>query len=96
MMFATQVCKAGKNLQSQPLHRWAFRVPAVLLLGILLAAPSPAAQSKAAAVAEGKLALNNAGMPVLKTREGVKELTTANSYLLHTLKDQRLQGRDVR
>jgi len=58
--------------------------------------PSPAAQSKPAATAEGRLGMNDADMPILKTRDGVKELTTANSYLLHTLKDKRLQGRDVR
>ena len=68
----------------------------LLLLGISLAVPSPAAQSKPTATAEGKLGMNDAGMPILKTRDGVKEITTANSYLLHTLKDKRLQGRDVR
>jgi len=67
-----------------------------LLLSSLSAGGLRAAQTKPLATLEGKLSVTEAGKPVLKTPAGVKELTGSNSYLLHTLQDKRLQGRELR
>jgi len=73
------------------------RAAGALLLLASLPAPSLwAAQAKPLAAVDGKLAITAAGAPILKTQDGVKALASVNSYLLHTLQDERLRGREVR
>jgi hypothetical protein len=47
-------------------------------------------------ILQGRLVVASGGGPVLKTNERDYTLSAKSSYLLHTLQDQRLLGREVR
>ena len=62
----------------------------------LLASSLGAAQAKPLTVLEGKLLTTRGDCPLLKT-DGREQALSANTpFLLHTLKDKRLEGREVR
>jgi hypothetical protein len=68
---------------------------AALLVGFL-ASSLWAAQAKPLAVLQGKLLSTHGDCPLVKVDGREQPLSAETPYLLHTLQDKRLDGRDVR
>jgi hypothetical protein len=68
----------------------------VLVLTSLPAANVWAAQAKPLAVLQGQLLTTRGDCPLLKINGREQSLSADTPYLLHTLQDKRLDGRDVR
>lgn len=62
----------------------------------LLASSLWAAQAKPLTVLEGKLLTTRGDCPLLKIGDREQALSANTPYLLHTLQDKRLDGREVR
>jgi len=67
-----------------------------LALSSLLAPSLWAAQAKPLTVLEGKLLTTRGDCPLLKMNGREQALSANTPYLLHTLQDKRLDGREVR
>ncbi len=65
------------------------------VLSVLLAPALRAGQSKPLEVLEGELLTNQSGLPMLKMNGREEGLSANTPYLLHTLEDKRLEGRQV-
>jgi hypothetical protein len=63
---------------------------------VLLAASLGAAQVKPLSVLEGKLVTTRGDCPLVKLAGREQALSANTPYLLHTLQDKRLDGREVR
>ena len=85
-----QRSRAGKELTHARGAAWA------LALASLLASSLWAAQAKPLAVLEGKLLTTQGGCPLLKINGREQALSANTPYLLHTMQDKRLDGREVR
>jgi len=70
--------------------------PFALALASLLASSLWAAQVKPLAVLQGELLTTRGDCPLLKIDGRELSLSADTSYLLHTLQDKRLDGREVR
>ncbi len=62
----------------------------------LLASSLCAAQTKPLSVLEGKLLSNRGNCPLVQINGREQPLSASTPYLLHTLQDKRLDGREVR
>jgi hypothetical protein len=68
---------------------------ALLLVSIFIPGLG-ADQRKPLPAIEGKLVATGAGCPVLKMHDKVQPLSGKTPYVLHTLQDKRLDGREMR
>jgi hypothetical protein len=68
----------------------------VVAAASLLASSLGAAQAKPLSVLEGKLETTRGDCPLLKLNGREQALSADTPYLLHTMQDKRLDGRDVR
>src|SRR5205085_10218283 len=78
---------------------WVLTAWAVFLLGALaLSLPVNAQASTGPAMVsfEGKLINDGRKPPVLKAADKTYQLTSSTSYVLHTLQDNRLNGREIK
>ncbi len=66
-----------------------------LILSMLLAPALYAGQTNPLTVLDGELLTNQAGLPMLKINGREEALSANTPYLLHTLEDKRLAGRQV-
>jgi hypothetical protein len=67
-----------------------------MALSSLLASSLWAAQAKPLTVLEGKLLTTRGDCPLLKIGDREQALSADTPYLLHTMQDKRLDGREVR
>jgi len=67
-----------------------------MALSSLLASSLWAAQAKPLTVLEGKLLTTRGDCPLLKIGDREQALSANTPYLLHTMQDKRLDGREVR
>jgi len=65
-------------------------------LASLLASNLWAAQAKPLSVLDGKLQTTRGDCPVLKMNSREQALSASTPYILHTMQDKRLDGREVR
>ncbi len=75
--------------------RQILRVLASLVFASLLLPAWLAAQSKPLAVMDGQLLTSKANVPMLKINGREQPLSAETPYLLHTMQDKRLEGREV-
>ncbi len=66
-----------------------------LILAMLLAPALYAGQTNPLAALDGELLTNKTGLPMLKINGHEEALSANTPYLLHTLEDKRLEGRQV-
>ena len=78
---------------------WRKRIPIALVAGAFacfLALDARAGQAKPLTVIEGTLLTTRGDSPLLKSDGREQPLAANTPYLLHTLQDKRLDGREVR
>ena len=85
-------------MRSETTNRWQQGKFWILALALspLLASSLWADQGKPLTVLEGKLLATRGDCPLLKTGGREQALSANTPYLLHTLQDKRLDGREVR
>jgi len=66
-----------------------------LLFALLLAPALRADQGKPLPAIDGTLVTTGSGCPLLKTHDKVLPLSGKTSYVMHTLQDKRLDGREL-
>ena len=88
--------RTRNSVNSTATNPWWRRAARVLVLASLLASSLWAAQTKPLAVLEGKLVTTKGDCPLLKINGREQALSADTPYLLHTLQDKRLDGREVR